>query len=93
VLHLDLVECRTLVEIPHRVPTQQCEIVGTAQLVPERLEANRRRFATLFPEQIDHLSIRSDGAKLASATDVAQDFRQRAAECAGVRHAVRHEEL
>ena len=92
-LRVDLVDCRTLIEIPHRVPTEQREIVSAAQLVPQRFQANRPRFAAVLPEQIDHLSIGSDGAMLASATDLRQDSPKRAAERAGVRHAVRHEEL
>src|SRR5262245_10358008 len=93
VLLLDGVKRRAFIEMSHRVPTEQFEIVGTAQLVPQCFEANRRCFATLFPEQIDHLPVRPDGAMLASATNVCEDLPQRAPECAGVRHAVRHEEL
>ena len=81
------------IEVPHRVAAEQFEIMRRRQLVPQRLQPDRRRFEAILPEEIDHFSVRSNAAVLPSATEFHQRGRDDMSERAGVRHVMRHEQL
>ena len=63
---------RPFIEVPHRVAAEQFEIMAGAQLIPERLQPDRGGFAASLPEEIDHLSIRANGAMLPSVMEPGQ---------------------
>src|SRR5687767_8539494 len=63
----DLLDGCPLVEVAHRVPAEQLEVVRAGQLIPQHLEANRGGREAVFPEDVNHLAERADGALTSAA--------------------------
>src|SRR5437667_7295441 len=91
VVPADFVEVSVLVEMTHRVPTQERKGLGVCQLIPEHFKTDGGLLLTALPEKVHHLTIYADRAIGPPAARPSNDFTHAVCELLGDRLAIRHE--
>src|SRR5205814_9182361 len=86
------VEVSRLVEVAHRVATEQRKSLRIRQLIPEHFKMDGRFLLTVFPQNVDHLTVDpGDAIRLSPARPV-YDLTHAVPEPRGIGPAVCHEQ-